>query len=114
MKAPVFALLVCLFGAGYSEAQGTPFLDAPKPQPGIIVGTVVDLNNDPIPGATVVLQGPTLEGTRTAAANENGFFEFKDLEPERAYQIAISAEGFANWNSSDVILSPGQYVILSI
>jgi hypothetical protein len=116
MKAPVFALLVCFFGVGYSEtqAQVTSFMDAPKPQPGIIVGTVVDLNNDPIPGATVVLQGPTLKGTRTAAANENGFFEFKDLEPERPYQVAIRAEGFANWNSSDVILSPGQYVILSV
>ncbi len=116
MKAPVFALLVCLFGVSYSDtqAQVTSFLDAPKPQPGIIVGTVVDVNNDPIPGATVVLQGPPLKGKRTVAANENGFFEFKDIEPEGPYQIEISAEGFASWNSSDVILSSGQYVILPV
>lgn len=116
MKAPVSALLMCLciFDCSRTQAQATPFPDTPRPQPGIIVGTVVDVNNDPIPGATVLLQGPTLKGAVTVAANENGFFEFKDLDPEEPYQITINAEGFANWTSSDVTLSPGQYVILSV
>lgn len=56
--------------------------DAPVPQPGIISGTVVDVNGDAVPGATVVLQGPSLKSARTIASNSNGFFEFNDVEPE--------------------------------
>ena len=44
MKLPAFALLLCLCGSRASEAQERPTLppEAPRPQPGIIVGTVVD------------------------------------------------------------------------
>ncbi len=87
--------------------------DAPSQEPGIIVGTVVDLNNDAIPGATVVLQGPTLKSPRTVVANDNGFFEFRGLEPE-TYRVKIGAQGFADWTSADLALKPGQYLILTI
>jgi hypothetical protein len=116
MKARRLALLVCVCGLGFCriQAQVTPFPNEPKLQLGIIVGTVVDVNNDPIPGASVVLQEPSPEISRTVAANENGFFEFKNLEPQKPYQISIRAEGFADWTSSEVTLSPGQYLILSV
>jgi len=87
--------------------------DAPKPQPGIIVGTVVDVNDDTVPGATVVLEGPALRDPRTVVSNDNGFFELKDLEPGTTYHVTISAKGFANWTSPAVILKPGQYAILT-
>jgi hypothetical protein len=114
MKWVVFALVVCLCGRGTStaEEQLTLLPDAPRPQPGIIVGTVVDVNNDTIPGATVVLKGPALSSPRTVVSNDNGFFVFKDVEPGTAYHITISAQGFANWTSPDVSLKPGQYAIL--
>src|SRR5580693_9710545 len=35
-----------------------PLPDVPKPQTGIIVGTGTDVNDDTVPGATVVLEGP--------------------------------------------------------
>jgi len=52
--------LLCLCGSNASKAQEqrTLLADAPRPHPGIIVGTVVDVQNDPIPGATVTLEGP--------------------------------------------------------
>jgi Carboxypeptidase regulatory-like domain len=110
----VLALVLCLCGSRISKAQEqlTLLPDAPKPQPGIIVGTVIDVNNDTIPGATVILEGPVLGDHRTIVSNDNGFFEFKDLDPGAAYHVTISAKGFTSWTSPDVALKPGQYVIL--
>src|ERR1700688_2316071 len=114
MQWRVFALVIYLCGSIASKAQEQqPLLpDAPKPQPGIIVGTVVDVNDDAVPGATVTLQGPVVRDSRTLVSNDNGFFEFKDLEPETTYHVTISAQGFASWTSPDIMLKPGQYVIV--
>ncbi len=89
-------------------------VNAPKPETGRITGTVTDdVNDDPVPGATVVLEGPVLEDPRKLVSNGNGFFEFNDLEPATPYHVTISARGFANWASPDLILKPGQYLILT-
>jgi hypothetical protein len=110
-----FLLLLCLYGSRDSKAQEqlTLLPNAPSPEPGTIVGTVVDMNYEAIPGATVVLQGPILKSPRTLASNDNGFFEFSVVEPE-TYHVKISAQGFADWTSPDLALKPGQYVILSV
>jgi hypothetical protein len=116
MKWRVFALLLCLCGSSATKAQERTTLlpDAPRPQPGIIVGTAVDVNNDPIPGASVTLESPVLRDPREVVANENGFFEFKDLESGSPYRVTINAEGFASWASDNVVLKPGQYLILTV
>jgi hypothetical protein len=90
-----------------------PLPDVPKPQTGIIVGTVTDVNDDTVPGATVVLEGPVQTDPRTVVTNGNRFFEFKDVEPGTNYHVTVSAQGFANWTSPAVILKPGQYAILT-
>src|SRR4030081_2216639 len=114
MKWRVFALVVCLCGSRISndQEQLTLFPDAPKPQSGIIVGTVTDVNNDTVPGAAVALEGP-VKDRRTVVTGDNGFFQFNDIEPGTAYRVTISAQGFANWTSPEVILQPGQYMILT-
>ena len=111
----VFVLMICLGGSGTSKAQGklTALPDAPKPQPGIVVGTVTDVNNDAVPGATVSLAGPALKDPRTAVSNDNGSFQFNDVEPG-TYQVIVSAQGFANWTSPAIMLKPGQYAILPV
>lgn len=88
-------------------------VNAPTPVPGHITGTVTDVNDDPVPGATVVLEGPAPIAPRTAVSNDNGFFEFNDLEAGPTYHVSISAPGFANWTSPAVILKPGEYLILT-
>jgi len=110
-----FVVLLCLFASRNSSAQqqGPVIPDAPRQQPGVIVGTVVDVNNDAVPGATVVLESPTLQTPRTVVSNDNGLFEFHDVDPQ-TYHVKVSAQGFADWTSSDVALSPGQYVILPV
>ena len=44
-------------------------------------------------------------------SDDNGFFAFEQLDPG-TYHITITAEEFADWSSPDLILSPGQYLIL--
>jgi hypothetical protein len=110
------ALTLCLCGSRTSRAQGQAVAlpAAARAQSGVIVGTVVDVNDDTVPGATVILQGPTLESPRRVASNNNGFFAFNDLEAATPYHVTISAPGFANWTSPEVTLQPGQYLILRV
>jgi hypothetical protein len=80
---------------------------------GSIVGTVIDVHGDPVSAATVILEGPGPSDQRTVETNDNGFFEIHDVEPGTPYRVTISAAGFADWTSSVVVLTPGQYEILT-
>ena len=72
---------------------------------------MVDTSDDPIPGATVFLQGPA--GDRlTVVTKDDGAFVFDQATPEIAYQVTVTAEGFADWSSS-VTVEPGQDKTLS-
>jgi hypothetical protein len=86
-------------------------ISTPMPQMGHITGTVSDVNNDVLSGATVVLEGRGLKSPHKVLSDDNGFFEFGQLDPG-TYQVTITAEEFADWSSPDLILSPGQYLIL--
>lgn len=73
---------------------------------GSIQGAVVDISSDPIPDATVVLQGPA--GSRfTEVTKDDGSFAFQNVTPGAVYQITVAAEGFADWTGS-VTVEPGQ------
>ena len=73
---------------------------------GNILGTVLDSSGDPIPGASVVVQAPAGDHL-TATTKEDGSFAFHDVPAGIPYQVAVSAEGFAQWTSS-VTVEPGQ------
>jgi hypothetical protein len=113
MKWLVFLLCLCGSMTSKAQQQPIPLPDVPKAQAGIVVGTVTDVNDDTIAGATVVLEGPVQTDPRTVVTNGNGFFEFKDVEPGTTYYVTVSAQGFANWTSAAVILKPGQYAIVT-
>jgi hypothetical protein len=81
--------------------------------PGALVGTVTDVNGDPVPNATVVLEMPASDGRSTLVTPENGFFEFNDLKPGTSYQINITAKDFADWTSPTITLEPGQFKIVT-
>jgi hypothetical protein len=83
-------------------------ISAPDPPAGTIVGTVTDVNGDAVPGATIVLEGPSVSDHPMVVANENGYFQLKNLNPGTTYHIAVTANGFADWTSPDIILKPGQ------
>jgi hypothetical protein len=95
-----------------------PFVDGQvtkkaEPKRASIIGTVLDVNHDTVPGATVVLTGPGENDHRTLLTPENGFFEFRDVEPGVAFTIKVSAKDFDDWTSSPITLDPGQFKILS-
>ena len=73
---------------------------------GNILGSVVDTTDDPVPGASVILQGPA--GHRlTAITKDDGGFAIDQAPAGVAYQITVTAEGFADWNSS-IAVEPGE------
>jgi len=83
-----------------------------SPPSGHITGTVIDVNGGTVPDATVVLESSVLIHPLTAVSNNSGFFEFQQLDVG-TYRITISAPDFASWSSPDIVLKPGQYVILT-
>ena len=102
-------ILTAIAIAAPLAAQDT---NAPKPETGHITGTVTDVNGDTLSGATVVLQGHGLQDPRKVLSDDNGFFEFKQLDPG-TYRVTITAQDFADWTSPDFVLNPGQYMILT-
>src|SRR6201993_245323 len=82
-------------------------------RPGKLIGTVTDVNGDPVANATVTLETPESDNRRTLATPQNGFFEFNDLKPATLYQVKITAGGFAEWTSPAITLGPGQFKIVT-
>jgi uncharacterized protein (DUF2249 family) len=91
----------------------TTSIAAVDPQPGDISGTVFDVNDDIVPGATVTLEDPDSAQLRSVVANNNGAFEFNDVNPGVTYHLTIRADGFATWASPTVIVNPGQFVLVT-
>ncbi len=74
---------------------------------------MTDVNGDPEPNATVVLETPQGEDRRTLITPETGFFQFHDVKPGTSYLIKVSTKSFADWTSSTFALEPGQFKIMT-
>ena len=81
-------------------------------EPAHIAGTVTDTNGDVIPEATISIQAGS-ESRESVVANDVGFFQIDDVAPGTAYQMTVRATGFADWKSSTIPLSPGQFAVLN-
>jgi len=77
------------------------------------MGTVIDVNGDVIPDATVVLKEVENNAHRTIVTTQTGMFEFHDVTPGITYQLSISAKGFADWVSPPITLNPDQFKIVT-
>jgi len=93
----------CLFGQSAK----------PELKPGIIVGTAIDANGDPVANATVELKGRESDGRRIVTTPESGSFEFRDVQPGVPFEITIAAQDFTDWKSPVITLEPGQFKIVS-
>lgn len=103
--AVVFATIV----TGACAAQQ---VSAPEPQAGSISGTAMDAQQEVIPAAKVVLEGPD-HVRRNVVADDNGAFSLDHVASGGPYHVTINATGFVTWTSQDVFVSPGQFVYLS-
>ena len=82
-------------------------------QNGSISGTITDQNADVIPGAEIVLNSDVLHVSRTVITDQNGAFEFRNLDSGDSYYVTVSANGFASWKSHVLHLGSGQFLILN-
>ncbi|HVT97051.1 MAG TPA: carboxypeptidase-like regulatory domain-containing protein [Acidobacteriaceae bacterium] len=103
-------LFVCLALTGSIAAQVALPND---PAMGNISGTVMDSESDVVPGATVVLDGPAAQPSRTTVADDNGGFHFDAVTPGTPYHVTIHADGFVQWTSPEMTLQPGQFLFVS-
>jgi Carboxypeptidase regulatory-like domain len=106
----VCILIICICASTTTVAQQPR---ASEPQPGTIVGTVLDFTGGVIPGATVLLEGPNRNIDRHVLTDGHGSFKLDGVKPGTRCRVSVSAKGFANWQSDDIILTPGQYLILT-
>ena len=105
-KLTPMLLLIALTGVILGVPMSAQSLRTENAITGSISGTIVDASDDPIPGATVVVQGPA--GARlTAVSKDDGTFAFDGAPASAACQVTVTAEGFADWNSS-ITVEPGQ------
>jgi hypothetical protein len=78
------ALLLLALGFVHSAAQ-TPT--------GAISGRVTDSGNLAVPGATVTIESPNLQGTRSTVTSANGDYIFPSLPPG-PYTVTVQLSGF--------------------
>ncbi len=103
----VLNLAAMLLATCAASMCGQTFI-ASTPQPAHISGTVTDINGGLVPGATVTIEA-AFEKPQSVLANDSGFFAFNNLVAGTAYQITVSAKGFAEWKSPTISLLPGQF-----
>jgi hypothetical protein len=77
-----------------------------------ISGTVIDVNGNIVPGASIVLQGADTADRQATVATVTGAFQFGGLKAGIPYNITVEAKGFENWRSPPLILNPGQYFLV--
>ncbi len=95
------------------QESAQPPASVPGPPPAWISGTVTDANGDTITGATVALESTDPGDKRTAVTGDSGAFEFDNLKPGTQYHVTVSAREMQSWESPPIVLSPGQYFLLT-
>ncbi|MCJ7644837.1 MAG: carboxypeptidase-like regulatory domain-containing protein, partial [Candidatus Aminicenantes bacterium] len=77
-----FLLILC--SLAFSQSKET----------GAISGTILDEENNPLPGATVTITSPNLMGSREFVADAQGQYRFPALPPGE-YTVKAQLQGFA-------------------
>jgi Carboxypeptidase regulatory-like domain len=77
-----------------------------------ITGTVLDVNGDLVPGATVVLNGEAAGDRREVTADDSAGFKFDSVNSGIPYEVTVQVKGFSSWTSPAIVLEPSQFLIL--
>jgi Carboxypeptidase regulatory-like domain/TonB dependent receptor/TonB-dependent Receptor Plug Domain len=72
-----------------------PMVFAQSTTAGSIAGTVKDASGGALPGVTVELSGPQMQGVRTAVSDGSGTFRFVNIPPGEGYKVTANLSGFA-------------------
>src|SRR5215216_1069777 len=98
----LMALLILLLPGSKTFAQTVT---------GTISGTVVDISNAVIAGATVMLVNEQTKDVRTVTTNEDGRFSFAAIQPG-TYTVKIERQGFQTLEQKNLVLSANQILAL--
>jgi outer membrane receptor protein involved in Fe transport len=79
---------------------------------GTITGRVVDGQSLPVPGVTVTVESPNLQGVLTAVTSENGDYILPQLPPG-TYTVTFSLSGFGRQQRTTAV-APTQTVPLNV
>jgi Carboxypeptidase regulatory-like domain len=74
---------------------------------GNVVGSVLDANGAEVEGAVVKVENEDSKAQQTSTTDGSGAFQFSAVEPGRL-RVTVTAQGFAGWVSSGVVLHPGE------
>jgi carboxypeptidase family protein len=104
----VFFVVVFCLVTSLALAQQT---GGTEPHNGSIVGIVADAQDALIPGASVQIVGESVSDHATKT-NAVGAFAINALPTGQTLQVTIKAEGFGDWKSNSIVLTPGQMLDL--
>jgi len=109
MKKLFNFLLIAILVIGF-----TSFLSAQGRLTGSLTGKVVDSEENPLPGVTVTVEGPALQGTMTFITSETGVFRFPALPSGSDYTIKLEMPGFKTTLQKELRVSVGKATSISI
>ncbi len=81
------------------------------PSTSVLSGTVTDADEATVSGAQITLQENESKSTRTTQSDGTGAFSFSAVPPGK-YLVKITAPGFASWKIEDVVIRPGENLVL--
>ena len=74
---------------------------------GELLGTVRDADGNPLPGVTVTVTSPALQGSRTATTDSSGEYRIPLLPPGQ-YNVAVTMSGFEGLTRESVVVALDQ------
>ena len=103
-----FFMILCfsflIFQAGYSQEMQT----------GRIIGKVVDEDGNPLPGVSITVSGPALQGKMSAITNAEGFYRVVGLPPGSDYEVRAELQGFETLIRKGIIVRVGSTVTIDL
>ena len=105
---PVFFLVLCfslfIFQAVFSQEMQT----------GRIIGKAVDDKGEPLPGVSITVTGPALQGKISAVTNPEGIYRAPGLPPGTDYEVRAELPGFETVIRKGIIVRVGSVITIDL
>lgn len=90
------------------------FVNAQVKLTGSVTGKVLDVEKNPLPGCTVTIEGPALQGTMSFVTTTEGHFRFPAVPPGADYQCTFEMPGFNTVFRKGLIVNVGKSTNIAI
>lgn len=92
----------------------TTFAHAQARLQGSVTGKIIDNEGNPLPGCTITLEGPALQGQMTFVSADSGAFRFPSVPPGEDYRLTFAMPGFKTVVRQGIIVSLGRVTNIDI